>query len=85
MTTKQKLLIGLGGVLLLGALATAGWIWRFRTYTPAAVMVDIRAAIRARNAPQPAVRFLELPLNLLPCRAPAQNSFDLTWMGWRSG
>ena len=75
MTTKQKLLIGLGGVLLLGALATAGWIWRFRTYTPAAVMVDIRAAIRARNAPQPAVRFLELRYGPLDDPANRQKAF----------
>lgn len=45
--------------LILMTAAGGGWYWRFRTYTPVAVMQDIRAAIKVRHAAQPAVAFLE--------------------------
>ncbi len=55
--------------------SAALWIWRFRTYTPVAVAQDIRAAIQARNDPQPAVRFLELRYGPLTEPANRQKAF----------
>jgi hypothetical protein len=56
---RRWLWIGLT-LLVVAAAATGGWIWRFRTYTPAAVARDLKAAFQSRNASQPAVHFLEL-------------------------
>ncbi len=61
--------------LALAALAAGAWLWRFRTYTPAAVAQDIRAAIMSRNAPRPAERFLELRYGPLTDPANRQKAF----------
>lgn len=47
-------------VLALFGIAAGFWVHRFRNYTPAQVKADFKAAIGARNAPQPVEKFLEL-------------------------
>lgn len=56
--TKIVLWTGLVGTVLI-AIGIAFWIHRFRNYTPAAVLLDLRAATAARNAPRPVEKFLE--------------------------
>jgi hypothetical protein len=51
------------------------WIWSFRTYTPKAVVQDLRAAFLARNAPRPAERFLEVRYGPLTDPANRQRAF----------
>ncbi len=59
-------------IVVVGA---ALWIWRFHTYTPLAVVLDIRAALQARNSPRPAERFLELRYGPLTEPANRQKAF----------
>ncbi len=58
---RTKILLGIAGALfaLLG-LAVILWVRHFHRYTPVEVMLDIKAGIAARNAPNPTERFLEL-------------------------
>ena len=46
--------------LVVLALGTIFWKRRFHDYTPAAAVLDLRAAYEARHAPVPMKRFLEL-------------------------
>jgi hypothetical protein len=60
-TRRTKLVLGVAGTgLALAALGVILWIRHFHRYTPAEVILDVRAAIAARNAPRPVERFLEL-------------------------
>lgn len=73
---RIKKVLWLGATLLLiVAAGVAGWIWRFRTYTPVAVALDIQAAVRARNAPNPARQFLENGYGSLAEPANRQQAF----------
>lgn len=60
MTSRKKKILGWSGVgLLLVTLAVTLWVRRFHTYTPAAVLRDLRAAAQVKDAPRPVERFLE--------------------------
>lgn len=63
--TKRLIWVGVAGLAIL-ALGAAIWIHRLHRYTPVEVVQDLRAGIKARHAPQPVERFLELrygPMN----------------------
>lgn len=67
MTRRTKIILWAGTVGVAGlALGVTLWIRHFHRYTPAEVMLDVRAGIAARHSPQPVEKFLELrygPLN----------------------
>ncbi len=61
MTKKRKILLWLFATfIVLAALGTTWWIKHFRTYTPAAVAMDLKAAIAVRHLEQPVPQFMEL-------------------------
>jgi hypothetical protein len=61
MKKSVRMLLGTGAVaLIVVAIAAGYWLYRFGRYTPAEVRADLRAAVAARDAPQPVARFLEL-------------------------
>lgn len=61
MTTKRKVTLWILAVcMLVTALGTTWWFKHFRTYTPAAVVADLKAAIAVRTMAEPVPKFLEL-------------------------
>jgi hypothetical protein len=61
--------------LLLIGLAVAWWYKHFQQYTPAEVVLDIRAGIAARHDPKPVEKFLELRYGPLTEPTNRQNAF----------
>ncbi|HWQ90564.1 MAG TPA: hypothetical protein VN673_02750 [Clostridia bacterium] len=62
-------------MLVAGSLAVTLWIRKFRNYTPAEVVQDMKAGIAARNDPRPVDRFLELRYGPLTVPANRQKAF----------
>ena len=62
---------GLGLMLVASAL----WVWKFQRYTPAEVMLDVRAAVASKDAPKPVERFLETRYGPLSEPANRQKAF----------
>jgi len=60
MTARRVLGTIAAVALVVLALAATWWLRRFRTYTPAAAILDLQAAARVQDAPRPVERFLEL-------------------------
>ncbi|MBI5388282.1 MAG: hypothetical protein HZA90_26760 [Verrucomicrobia bacterium] len=76
MTHRTKALVWVGGVgLVLVALGVTLWVRRFHRYTPAEVVLDVRAAFASRNAPRPVEKFLELRYGPLTEPANRQKAF----------
>jgi hypothetical protein len=62
-------------VIIVIAVGTTLWIRRFHHYTPVEALQDVRAAVQARDAPQPVERFLELRYGPLTDPANRQRAF----------
>ena len=62
-------------VLVLAAVGTALWVRHFQRYTPAEVLLDVRAGIAAKDAPKPVERYLELRYGPLTDPANRQRAF----------
>ena len=62
-------------VIVVIAAGTTLWIRRFHHYTPVEAVQDVRAAIQAKDAPQPVERFLELRYGPLTDPANRQRAF----------
>lgn len=79
MKTKLKTALIIAGVAVaIVSLAGGYWIYRFRKYTPAEAMKDIRAAVKAKNAPKPVEAYLEArfgPMSLPENRKQAFQQF----------
>lgn len=76
MKKSGRILLWTGAVALLVVAATAAyWLYRFGRYTPAEVRADLRAAVAARDAPQPVARFLELRYGSMAEPANRQKAF----------
>ena len=76
MKSKTKRLLWAGvAVIVMIAVGTTLWIRRFHHYTPVEAVQDVRAAIQAKDAPQPVERFLELRYGPLTDPANRQRAF----------
>lgn len=75
-TRIRKILLwtGLTGLVLV-ALGATLWMRWFKTYPPAEAVLDLRAAVMARNAPRPVEQFLELRYGPLTEPANRQKAF----------
>ena len=72
--TKRLLWAGVAVIVMIAA-GTTLWIRRFHDYTPVEAVQDVRAAIQAKDAPQPVERFLELRYGPLTDAANRQRAF----------
>ena len=72
--TKRLLWAGVAVIVMIAA-GTTLWIRRFHHYTPVEAVQDVRAAIQAKDAPQPVERFLELRYGPLTDPANRQRAF----------
>lgn len=72
---RKIILATLGVILVLAGVGTALWVRHFHSYTPVEVVLDLRAAVAARNAPKPVERFLELRYGPLTEQANRQKAF----------
>lgn len=76
MKRRNKIILWAGVTgLVLAALGVTLWVRHFHRYTPAEVMLDVRAGIAARNDPKPVERFLELRYGPLTEPANRQKAF----------
>jgi len=76
MKSKTKKLIWTGAVLTAATvLAGVFWVKKFKDYTPAEAVADLRAAIAVRDQTQPVPKFLELRYGSLDKPANRQQAF----------
>jgi hypothetical protein len=72
--TRKFIQAALAG-LIITALTSILWVWRFGRYTPVEVAQDVRAGIKAQHHPHPVERFLELRYGPLTEPTNRQNAF----------